>query len=121
MAQAPSCFVNVSEPINQPLGPAYPNIPPATDLSSALQALDAMRQAWNIFLGNVGGRNNLEENSSLNTGQGKQGVGRWRETSRAVAEVTMMSTDGSVTFTFDQINQLVFTNLVTGEKFVWNR
>ena len=139
MSQAPSCFVSVNETINQPPGVKLPSIPQATNLASALSAINAMTQLLNLLTGQT-----VQQSSRGQPGragsQGKQGkpgdpakpnkntdqqnkTGRWQEVpgSRVTQEIKMTSDDGSVTFTFNQINKVVLEDSVTGELWSWSR
>ena len=139
MANAPSCFVSVNEPINQPPGVRLPSIPQANDLQSALSAIGAMRELLNLLTGQtVQQRNQGQPGRAGQQGKaGKPGdpakpnknqdqqnkTGRWQEVpgSRVTQQVTMDSTDGSVTFTFNQINRVLLQDSVTGETWLWQR
>jgi hypothetical protein len=124
MANAPACNISVNETINQPPGVRLPNIPPATDLNSALSAIQALSQMVGLLSGQVVDQRGPpgQQGAAGQPGKNNQNkVGRWQEVNRAVQEVTMDSTDGSVTFTFKQINQLTLKDTITGELWVWQR
>lgn len=133
MANAPSCFVSVNEPINQPPGVRLPSIPQANDLQSALSAIGAMTQLINLLTGQIVQQANRGQPGKAGQ-QGKPGTpakntdqqnktGRWQEVpgSRVTQRVSMDSTDGSVTFTFNQINRVLLQDSVTGETWLWQR
>ncbi len=126
MANAPVCNISVNEVINQPPGVKLPSIPQANDLASALQAIQAMTDMLNLLTGQT---RNLRAPPGRRGAPGQPGknnnnkVGRFNEEagSRVTEEVKMESTDGSVTFTFKQINKLTFRDSITGELIIWQR
>lgn len=131
MAGAPVCFVSVNETINQPPGARLPAIPQANDLQSALAAIQAMTQILNQLTGAAGaggantgagspgkqqGSQSNQKDASQSKNQQKQG--RWNKINEVKEPVTMTSTDGSVTFTFDQVTSVTMQDTVTGQLLV---
>jgi hypothetical protein len=51
---SPVCNISVNEPITQPDPPDFPAIPLATDLSSAIDAINSMAQGYRILTGQQG-------------------------------------------------------------------
>ena len=124
MANGPTCFISVNEPITQPVGVKLPAIPQATDLNSALQAIQAMTDMLQILTGqtvNTRGPTGRQGAPGQPGKNNQNKVGRFTEISRAVEEVKMTSDDGSVTFTFKQINSLTLRDNITGETWQWKR
>lgn len=117
MGQAPVCHVSVDQVINQPASTPMPSIPPATDLSSALQAIAALTQLVNQLSGRFPSNSGNNKNS-------KQKVGRFQELKplRTVEKKRIFNPQDKEQFVdVERINRLVFQDTVTGEQWTWTR
>lgn len=122
MANAPVCHVSTDEKINQPPAKQLPAIPQATDLNSALAAINAMRQILQAMLGRSGSSGGLPRPGSAGPTQGlatrnQQQAGRWREVNRATKEIKIPIDDSSdpPTVTIKRTNSITMQDTVTGE------
>lgn len=123
MAKAPICHESRDEdfPVKQPS--LIPNIPPATDLKSALAAIAALSNALRIITGRQTSRPpqpfqpSFENFTSTNSS-------RWQENRQArVIKVVRVTNpkDENQYVDVEQINGLTFADQKTGEKFSWKR
>lgn len=106
---------------NPPIGPpgtafasrtglTIPNIPPATDLPSAISAIFALTQAINVLA------NNIPANAGGGAGQGSGFV----VTNQTTELVTIFDpNDNQVFVQVQQVTSLELTNSVTGETWKW--
>ena len=122
---APVCHVSVDEVINQPTGTKLPSIPIATDLISALAAINAMRQVLMMLTGALQGPPGLRgaqgQGGAAGAAAKKTKVGRWNEANRTTAtERVYNPNDNSQYVDVQRINSLTMTDSVTGETWVWN-
>ena len=95
MATAPICPVSRDQVIGQPKSSLIPNIPLATDLASALSAINAMRQAMQVMnqqiiinnTYNIPGKqgSNVAQPGGTKTKNDNAKKGKWTEKSRKVA------------------------------------
>lgn len=125
---APICHVPVPTPIDQPEGIQNPSIPIATDLQSALAAINAMRLIL-MRLANLqprfdgrggGGRGGGSKQPSKQ--DPKKKIGRWNEISRKTSKVKVFNPQDKEQFVeVERINQLIMKDTITGEQWIWNR
>lgn len=116
---APVCHIPPEDVnIPQPTSPGLPGIPVATDLASALRAINAIRQTLQIM--------NSQQNNDNGFGrrpeQGKKS--QWSEESRVTSKVKIYQNNDPSTGNFvevEQINKLVMADKNTGQKWTWNR
>jgi hypothetical protein len=95
---------------------AIPNIPTATDLPSALVAINVIGQAIAVIAQNIGASNTSTNASGAATG------GTFVQTDQVVETVTLTDpNDSSVSVQVQQITSLTMRNPVTGEEWVWNQ
>lgn len=123
---APVCHISPDEPITQPTPRYLPSIPQATDLQSALAAINSMRQILLSLLGQIP-QNNLQRNGGSGTRTTQQQSGKkpdagFREISRVVQTVRVYNPkDKSQYVDVERINRLVLRDPVTGASWVWSR
>lgn len=124
---APICHVPVPTPIDQPGGVQNPSIPIATDLQSALAAINAMRMILmrlaNLqprFDGSGQGRGGRIGGGGGNNKNKKPG--RWNEVSRVTKKEKVYNPDDKEQFVeVERMNRLVMQDSITGEQWIWSR
>lgn len=118
---APVCHRSEDQVINQPPAKELPSIPHATDLPSALAAVNAMRQILDAMLNRIGTSGGVQrpgaQTGGPSTPQKKQQVGRWVETNRSTKEVQIPIDDSGdpPTVTIKRTNSITMRDTVTGE------
>ncbi len=125
------CHSSSDEPasIGQPTTPQLPSIPIATDLTSALAAINALRNAFNLLAGIrpqyvvYPARQGVP---GVAGAPGKQGKApkpaRVRELSRKTKVVRVHNPKDKTQYVdIRRIEQLIMKDRVTGEQWVWNR
>lgn len=130
MANAPICHVPVPTPIDQPDGIQNPSIPIATDLASALSAINAMRmilmrlanlqprfdgsgQGPGGHGGRIGGPSKQNPNKKL---------GRWNEVNRTTEKVRVFNPQDKEQYVdVQRINSITMQDSITGEQWLWKR
>lgn len=123
MAKAPICHDSRDEtfPVKQPS--LIPNIPPATDLPSALAAINALSNAIRIITGRQNARPPDPWTPQINNFTSTNSS-RWQEQrSDRVTKVVRVKNpqDESQFVDVEQINGLTFVDQKTQEKFSWKR
>lgn len=118
---APICHVSQDEIIVQPPIKQLPSVPDATDLKSALAAIQALRQIVYALTGQQASSGGTTRAGSTQApSKQQQKVGRWVEINRATKEVTIPINDTgeppSVTVT--RTNSITMRDTVTGEILV---
>lgn len=136
MTAAPVCHVAPESSVTtQPTGALLPVIPQATDLTSALNAIGAIRQTlmqMNNQLRNQSNNSNRGGGQGGSGGGGSAGVsgqkkpkmGRWNEIpdERVVQTVRIFNPKDKEQYVdVQRINALTFQDTVTGESFYWYR
>lgn len=122
-----TCPTSRTEVIDQPSAQRYPGIPLATDLRSALAAINAMRQAIMIMRGQLGAqpRSQQAQQSNNKTNKNKEKPeqqGKFVEISRATKEVRIFNKDDNEQFIdIERINKLVFRDTTDGTTWTWQR
>lgn len=124
---APICHVPVPTPIDQPGGIQNPSIPIATDLQSAIAAINAMR----MILMRIANLQPRFDGSSNGRGSGirkpskqepKKKVGRWNEVSRVTKKEKVYNPEDKEQFVeVERMNRLVMRDSITGEEWIWSR
>lgn len=117
MAQAPVCHIPGTNTIQQPPPNPIPAIPVATDLASALAAINIIRQ----ILAQPK-KNNGTFAQNAQTKQSTSNKGRWSEAKRTTERVRIENpTDPSQFVEIDRINNLTMQDAQTGDQWTWNR
>jgi len=124
MANAPQCFISVNETINQPPGVLLPSIPQATDLASALSAIQAMTDMLNLLTGqivNTRGQPGRQGQAGQPGKNNQNKVGRFTEIKRVTENVTVTNPQDSSQFVeVERINALTMRDNITGETWTWS-
>jgi hypothetical protein len=124
---APVCHVPGTEEIGQPDPKTLPNIPIATDLSSALTALNAMRQwMYSMRGGNGSGDGGTGSGRGGRVGGKKEDpqkkIGRWNEISRTKEKKKIFNPEDKEQWVeVERINSLTFQDSLTKEQWIWKR
>lgn len=126
---APICHVPVPTPIEQPDGIQNPSIPIATDLQSALAAINAMRMILmrlaNLqprFDGSGNGRGGRIDTRSKSEQPKNKKPGRWNEISRITKKEKVYNPEDKEQFVeVERMNRLVMQDTLTGEQWIWSR
>lgn len=130
--QAPVCLVNPPTPKFPTKGAQFVSVPVATDLASAIAAVNAMRQNWAIVQTQVG-QNNTVTNPATNPGGGAGGSSSKKSNtdkkSSNFIEVSRKTTktkitdpnDPSVFVEVEQITGLTLKQKSTGETWTWTQ
>jgi hypothetical protein len=123
---APVCLIPTVTQVPPPAAVGLPAIPvPEPNFPSVVNTLVAMKQAIEQLSGqnnNVKGGSNGFQIKNNKKQQKKPPQGRWVETNRVTAPVRIFNpTDQSQYVDVLRINQLTFTDNVTGETWIWNR
>ena len=128
MATCPTCSSTVPVSIDQPTAAPIPSIPIASDLPSALAAIQALSMTHNIvygYGGGGGGSKQQPQQSKNNTKPPqKPKVGRFEEqkSKRITTKVKVYSKQDKETFVeYKQINGMTFKDTITGETWNWSR
>ncbi len=112
MSSAPVCNIPVNIPINQPDPRLLPAIPLAHDLSSAIAAINAMRQ-WLMWMMNQRPHNNKTPQASLNEGN-------FVESNRTTQVVRIYNpNDSSQWVDVEEITGLTMTDKKSGQSWVF--
>lgn len=124
MANAPICHESRDEafPTKQPS--SIPNIPPATDLASAIAAINALRAAVMALAGRQQSRPPQPWTPQINNFQSTNSNTRWQEDRkvRVTQVVRVFNPKNKKQYVdVEQINGLTFADQKTGEKFQWKR
>ena len=124
---APICHVPVTTPIEQPGGVQNPFIPIATDLQSALAAINAMRMIL-MRIANLqprfdgsgsGGRGRVQQPSKQ---QKNPKPGRWNEINRVTKKEKVYNPEDREQFVeVERMNRLVMEDSITKEQWIWSR
>lgn len=119
---APVCpDPRIFPPEQQPDTRQFPSIPPAHNLSSALAAINAMRQLLDYLLN----RQPQNNNGGGNTGQAKKGAqGKYSEVpgARKTQKVRVYNPNDKSQFVdVEQIVGLTMRDNKTGETWTWSR
>lgn len=136
MAAAPVCHIPSSSEVADPTARQFPSIPQATDLQSALAAINAMRQILQQLMGMLT-PNNLQVNNNYYGMQQPGGGGRittntrkpsqkrdrgFIEVHRVTSRVRVYNPNDHEQYVdVERINQLVLRDNITGALWVWNR
>ncbi len=124
MSKAPVCLVNPPSITVEPIQRLVPNVPIATDLNSALAAINALRQLIYMLLNQVPA--NGQPGAPGPAGKLPQKTqSKFTQTSLVPQDITIpvKDNDGNEigTATVTQVNQLVLTNPVTLETWTYTR
>lgn len=117
---APVCHIAPENSrIPQPAVRGLPAIPIATDLQSALAAINAMR----LIIQKITNQNQDDNGTQINNFQMKPDKSTtWAEDSRKTETVKVYNPDDHSQFIeVERINQLVMKDKTTGNKWTWNR
>jgi hypothetical protein len=122
MPECPVCHVSTDQVIDQPPKVLLPSIPEATDLNSALAAINAMRQMLLLLAGQIGRGGAQGPPGAAGKSAQKEKVGRWNEVSRSTSKVKVFNPDDKTQFVeVERINKLTMKDSVTNEQWIWNR
>lgn len=117
---APVCHIPPTTPVSQPAPKFLPAIPPATDLASALAAINQIRNVIHILAGQQG-------NAGPRGASGKDGTNananvQWVEESRVEETIRIKNPDDPTQFVdVKRINQLKMKDQKSGQAWVFNR
>lgn len=112
---APVCAVSANETIQQPKPVQYPSIPVATDLPSAIAAINAMRQVVQKLSGGF----TTSSSGKKNTPAPPQTT--FTEISRATKTVRITNPNDPTQFIdVERISSLTLKDSQTGETWGWN-
>lgn len=116
---APVCHIPPVPPATtQPTGTRLPSIPAATDLSSALRAIAAMRQAIQQLSNQITKDNGVINGFRQDRNQGAT----WTEDSRVTETVRVTNPqDENQYVDVERINSLSMKNRDTGQTWKWKR
>jgi hypothetical protein len=143
MARAPVCHVSTNQDVTAtPTGRNLPNIPRATDLASALAAIEAIRKILMGLTGQVSVRPppsaplpgsgagfsfnspagaNIRFSPEKKSNSDPKDNGRWLETERVTELKKIKNPDDPDQFIkVRRINKLVMRDSLTGEQWVFN-
>lgn len=126
MSNAPVCNINVQPPTSEPTQPQLPAIPVATDLASALNAINTMRRIIQTIT-NQNSNNAGFRTTSFKTNQsGQKKNSNFQEVAiRRTTKTTKIyqNNDPStgVYVEVKQITGLTFVNKATGQEVVWSQ
>src|SRR4029077_10642970 len=123
MASAPVCNITPQPPIAEPVAPELPTIPVATDLPSALAAINAMRQIIHALTNQLS-ENNSGSGKTIITGlkpPPKKKHANFTEivAKRTTDEVVVTDPNSSASVTVKRITGLTFVNPVSKQTWVW--
>lgn len=114
VSNAPVCNINAPLPSAQPQVPRLPTIPVATDLPSALAAINAMRQTIQAMTNQFG----FGPMGAVKT----QAVLKELVSKRTTETVRVENPQDSSQFVdVKQINHLEFQDSSSGQRLVWDR
>lgn len=126
---APVCNVNVPQPVVQPSPPALPAIPVATNLATAIQAINVMRQAINTMNNNIPPNNQNNQNTNINGFTTKQNQQQNTPQKSSFVQVSVVKNTVRITnpdnpdqyVDVEQITGLTMQNPVTGQSWTWSQ
>ena len=126
---APVCNVNVPQPVVQPSPPALPAIPVATNLATAIQAINVMRQAINTMNNNIPPNNQNSQNPTMNGFTTKQNQQQNTPQKSGFVQVSVVKNTVRITnpdnpdqyVDVEQITGLTMQNSVTGQSWTWSQ
>ena len=126
---APVCNVNVPQPVVQPSPPALPAIPVATNLATAIQAINVMRQTINTMNNNIPPNNQNNQNTNINGFTTKQNQQQNTPQKSGFVQVSVVKNTVRITnpdnpdqyVDVEQITGLTMQNPVTGQSWTWSQ
>lgn len=109
--QAPVCHIPPAMPNTVPTVKNLPAVPPATDLKSAIQAVNAIRQIVQIIT-----------NQQIQQPYTNNFIADWEESDRVTEVVRVYNpNDKSQYVDIQRINKLTMKDKKTGSKWTFNR
>lgn len=120
MKRDPVCHISPTKPAVLPSLKNLPQIPPATDLKSALAAIGAMTMIIRILTGD----NGINGQNGQNGGGGgdSKSDGDWREQNRVTEKKRIYNPkDKSQYIDVERINSLTMSNEKTKSRWKWDR
>ena len=126
---APVCNVNGPQPVVQPSPQALPAIPVATNLATAIQAINVMRQAINTMNNNIPPNNQNNQNTNINGFTTKQNQQQNTPQKSSFVQVSVVKNTVRITnpdnpdqyVDVEQITGLTMQNPVTGQSWTWSQ
>lgn len=114
---APVCNINAPAPSAEPNSPRLPTIPVATDLASAIAAINALRQIVQALT------NQIPVNTLGRQGAVKTQPSLKEQVSKRTTEMVRVFNpqDKSQFVDVEQINHLQFQDASSGQTLVWDR
>jgi hypothetical protein len=125
--QAPICLIQPVISTEQPPPVNFPAIPPAVDLQSALNAINALRHSMYILTGQLNHAFQGTQGPPGKAGQAGKAApkgGKYveQQAKRVTNTVKLASKEDPSTFiTFKRIDGLTFVDNKTGELWSWQR
>jgi hypothetical protein len=118
MANAPVCHIPPTTPDNGQLPKNLPAIPPATDLKSALNAINVMRQIIQI----ITNQQPIIINQGQSNNSSKFKTASWRESSRKTEKIKVYNPqDKSQWVEIERINELTMEDNNSNSTWRWTR
>lgn len=121
--KAAVCHVSTDQLIKQPPAHRLLAVPKATDLQSALRAINILQQNFQIISGQANNQQNNNPSQGLNTAASKPKPpqkGRWIEESRNTSTERIYNKDDKEQYVdVKRINSLDMRDTVTGEVWHW--
>jgi len=128
---APVCHVSTNQTITQPPARRLAAVPRATDLRTALQAINILQQNIQILAGQIPQYPNQNPSNPATSGVNSvnarpsqqprnQPIGRWVESGRVTETVRIYNRDDREQYVdVKRINSLTMRDTVTGEQWSW--
>ena len=124
MSKAPVCLVQPVIDKTQPPSVDMPSIPQATDLASAIAAINALSMAMRTVVRRLPPPPIQPQGGTTLTTTKKKPppLGRWNQVQRITEQVKVTNPNDPTQFVIiDRINNLVMRDSNTGETWVWKR
>lgn len=122
MSKAPVCHVPPEDAnIPQPGVKTFPTIPVATDLTSALMAVNALRRAVQLLTNQI---DNRSTTNNFNTKPDPNQKPQWNEVERVVEKEKIYQNNDPSTGNFvevERINRLVMQDKNSKQTWTWDR
>lgn len=126
MSNAPVCNINPPSPSAEPTVPSIPAIPVATDLQSAIRAINTMRGIIQTMTNQIANNNSGARTTSFKSSGSTKKNSDFAELTakRTTATKKIYQNNDPSTGVFVEVKQitgLTFLNPVTGQRISWKQ
>lgn len=121
MPQAPVCRITPVKPYAPPNAAMATSIPIASDLASAIQAINALRQLLQVIMNQLPSNNTTPPGGGFSSSPSK-GNANFNEISRVTSQVKIVDPTNPANYVVvNQITALNFLDKVSGQTWQWKQ